>query len=173
MSQATSLPECQGVYSLSDPTTGEVFYVGASKNIRKRYYVHRHPGNPMRVIAERVQAIMRNGSEPVVTVLELVENGLADAEQRWITKMLASGHKLLNDRHVPAPKPEKPPGDPDASALGKKRWAGKTKEERSEFCSKAAKARLEKLTPERRAEIAAMGGRANSRESRAQRRLQS
>lgn len=173
MSQAMSLPESQGVYSLADPFTGEVFYVGASKNIRVRYRAHRNPSNQMRVIAERVQEIIGNGSEPVVAVLELVDSGLSDAEQRWIALMLSNGHKLLNDRHVPAPKPERRAGDPDASALGKKRWAGKTKEERSEFCSKAAKARMEKLTPERRAEISAKAGRATSREARAKRRLQS
>ena len=63
-------------------------------------------------------------------------------------------------------RPADPPTDEQvsasAAALGRKRWAGTTAEERSAAMRALALARAAKLTEARRAEIAAQGGRANT-----------
>lgn len=53
-----------------------------------------------------------------------------------------------------------------AVELGKKRWAGTTPEERSERMRAVAQGRMESMTAEQRAEVAAAGGRATAGKKR-------
>lgn len=88
------------IYSLSDPMTCEVRYIGKTISPRDRMYNH---------LAERrlthkanwIQSLLAEGLKPCMRVLEEFPIGVSDsvwqkAERRWIKRMRKAGFRLTN-----------------------------------------------------------------------------
>lgn len=84
------------IYSLSDPITGEIRYVGKTvKSLAKRLSAHlRERCNPHRV--RWIAKLLRTGLKPKIALLETVDGDWAETERRWIRKLRKAGHNLLN-----------------------------------------------------------------------------
>ena len=92
------LTDTYWVYSISDPQTGQVFYIGQTNNPRRRFYGHTQE----RSKSEKdrfITAMIAKDIWPTFTILERV-TGLKDAVARegyHIARMHEQGHPLLND----------------------------------------------------------------------------
>ena len=88
------------VYSLADPTTGRVRYVGRTIHPAKRLVQHLRWGqerynNPAKI--PWIDGLAERGLEPALTVLEEVSAPAGpDAERRWIAHFRATHDDLLN-----------------------------------------------------------------------------
>lgn len=90
------------IYTLADPRTNEVRYVGKTFNLKQRLYGHMH----FRGCWQRnknscwIQSLKSNGLKPVIEVLETFpENdvsGFESAEQFWIQTLRFYGCRLTN-----------------------------------------------------------------------------
>lgn len=85
------------IYTLSDPTTGAIRYVGHTKNsIEQRLYWHRvSPIN--RGVSQWLHDLAQAGLEPVAAVIEVVEwEDRHAVEQGHIKRLANEGCDLLN-----------------------------------------------------------------------------
>ncbi len=86
------------VYSISDPRTGQIRYVGVTHDARRRFQAHlRTAGLETNHKSNWLAALAREGHLPVFEVLES-GNGQewAAAEMRWIKVCRDLGHPLTN-----------------------------------------------------------------------------
>jgi hypothetical protein len=88
------------IYTLSDPDTGQVRYVGRSRNARRRLYDHvakaRSTGRTARVYCW-IRSLLARGVLPMVEVVEVCPaDQWAERERFWITSLRASGVDLTN-----------------------------------------------------------------------------
>lgn len=90
------------VYTLSDPRTGEIRYVGLTLNPAKRKYGHTH-GNSSASSGAWIEMLLAIGLEPVFEVAQKTGYYSGhDAECYHIRRCLDRGHRLLNRvRHAP------------------------------------------------------------------------
>jgi hypothetical protein len=91
------------IYTLADPRTGQVRYVGATSDVGARFKTHRSckggDNYPRKAWLAELRAL---GLTPVCVVLEEGPGtGYAD-ERKWIAFYLAIGADLTNVRHTPA-----------------------------------------------------------------------
>ena len=91
------LTDTYWVYSISDPCTGRVFYVGQTNNLRRRFNDHTRERNktPKDIY---ISTMIANDVWPVFTILERVK-GLRAAVERegyHISQLERQGHRLLN-----------------------------------------------------------------------------
>ncbi len=90
---------CWYIYSLTDPRTGTVRYVGKTKNVRRRLLQHiteatRKTGSYR---LHWIRSLLSSGMTPALSVLETGEGaGWQEAEQRWIASFRAAGAELVN-----------------------------------------------------------------------------
>lgn len=97
MSEFTS--KTVSIYALGDPRSGSIKYVGKSFDPYVRWLQHMEPshsndGTPKSIW---VNALLALGLEPDLIELETVpESQWGEAERRWVTKLRAEGHNLLN-----------------------------------------------------------------------------
>jgi hypothetical protein len=85
------------VYTLSDPTTGEVRYVGKTTNLQKRWVRHiRRPTRDKK--GGWVSSIIAQGLTPTIEVLEEIPQGedWRDVEKFWIGYLRFLGCRLTN-----------------------------------------------------------------------------
>lgn len=81
------------IYALANPLTREVRYVGLTRDIKARIRRYRNRAHTAH-LAHWLKSLQ---SDPLLTVLEVIEDGTADkAERRWIAYFRASGARLLN-----------------------------------------------------------------------------
>lgn len=85
------------IYTLSDPITGQVRYVGKTKaDLRRRLAQHLLPSN-LRKNTHKNAWLKSLNALPLLEVVEEVAPELADdAERFWITQFRAWGFKLTN-----------------------------------------------------------------------------
>ena len=83
------------IYSISNPLTNEVFYVGATLNIEQRAKQHISPSICYRC-TEMIQSIIKSGSMPLFTVLEIAEDNWREVEKKWIYHFIEKGEPMLN-----------------------------------------------------------------------------
>lgn len=99
------LPELMCVYSLIDPRFGSVFYIGSTKNLKKRYYRHLIVANSNTPEKSRldvysvVRAILSVGLYPKIKIIETADNSalLKERETFWIEQHIKIGSKLENN----------------------------------------------------------------------------
>jgi len=91
------------IYTLSDPDSGFVRYVGKAKNIRQRFYLHLYEVKKRFINTKKnawIKHLLNLGKEPVIEVLEVIEseneNEWKDAEKFWITTLRFLGLDLTN-----------------------------------------------------------------------------
>lgn len=95
------------IYALCDPNTGDIRYIGQSKNSAKRLKQHmRDAKRRSTPVYLWINALAAKRLVPVVKVLEITENG-NEAEQRQIELSRTRGDQLLNvadgGTHIPCP----------------------------------------------------------------------
>lgn len=87
------------IYTLSDPRTGEVRYVGKAFNVKSRLRQHLKPRADQRRTPNTswLVSLRRAGVEPVLTVIETCgEDVWAERERHHIAAFRAAGVKLNN-----------------------------------------------------------------------------
>lgn len=83
------------IYTISDPITNNVFYVGATVNIEQRAKQHMSSSISYRC-TETIQEIMEKGNLPLFTVLEIAYDDWRDIEKKWIYHFIEKGEPMLN-----------------------------------------------------------------------------
>jgi hypothetical protein len=115
-----------------------------------------------------IRALLASGVEPAVVVLDRVPaDGLFDAEVRWIAKLRAGGHNLVNG--TPGGEGRRGPMPPGARERMSAARRGKPKspEHRAAIAAALTGRKAPERTPEWRAVLAAkMRGREHSSETR-------
>lgn len=102
-------------YSLSDPLTNEVYYIGKTENVEKRYSQHcSNPSGRVKVnvgLTLWLGTLFELGLKPIITVIDIIPDiydgpGPMDAgsvrERELIAEYWTNGHPLLN--HINKPK---------------------------------------------------------------------
>lgn len=89
------------IYGLFDPETNELRYVGRTRHLKKRLYLHRT--KPSGDLKEWVCELNRRGVRPDMRVLAECEMDGILEEQEWIRKSLREGVRLLNERLLDRP----------------------------------------------------------------------
>ena len=86
------------IYSLSDPDTGEVRYVGKSIDVKRRFWTHcREQKNDNTHRARWIAKLLRQEKLPMLTVIEVVEEpAWQEAETKWIAYYRGLGCSLVN-----------------------------------------------------------------------------
>lgn len=91
------------IYTLSDPDSGQVMYVGKSVNPTKR--LKSHVSNCDGGVQKRkwVAELKSLGKQPIMNIVDIVENGddWRTREKEWIHRYFAENPKLLNVIHKP------------------------------------------------------------------------
>lgn len=86
------------IYTLSDPDTNEIRYVGKSNNPIKRLSDHIYHCN--RTITHKnnwIKSLIKENKRPVVNILEEVPASNWEVfEKYWINKLIEEGHNLTN-----------------------------------------------------------------------------
>lgn len=87
------------IYTLIDPTTNEIRYVGKANNPDKRLSAHvynsSYKSNPHKF--NWIRKLRRQGLKPIMHVIEIcAESEWKQREQYWIARYRKSNHKLLN-----------------------------------------------------------------------------
>jgi hypothetical protein len=88
------------LYTLADPVTGDVRYVGQCGDVTTRFAGHMHEarsgsGNPAK--SKWIGSLLANGMKPIMTIIAIAP--LVDAlriEKTIIRKMRAEGYDLVN-----------------------------------------------------------------------------
>ena len=89
------------VYTLSDPRTGDVRYVGWTIDIARRLYLHiwhssRHKEKNT-YKAKWIQSLLKVGVDPAIQVIESGRgDGWKESEPKWISHFKSLGCKLTN-----------------------------------------------------------------------------
>lgn len=87
------------IYTLSDPGTQEVRYVGLSQNAHKRLAMHLlNPGKQDSPKNQWVQELLKDGTAPILSIIETPETRkeAEDREAYWIQYYLKSHAPLFN-----------------------------------------------------------------------------
>lgn len=87
------------IYTLIDPTTNEIRYVGKANNPEKRLEAHIYgsqvDSNPHKY--HWIKKLRRAGLKPILHVIEIcADSEWKQREKYWIAKYRKSNHKLLN-----------------------------------------------------------------------------
>jgi len=85
------------IYTLIDPFSNEVFYVGRSINPENRFIQHlKYPKNIN--LKNRIDSIIKKGSKPVMNIVQVCKKDVAiERELYWINKF-AQQFNLTNRR---------------------------------------------------------------------------
>lgn len=89
-----------GVYTISDPTTMEVRYVGKTNDIRqrKRSHIQVARWNPKTYVQRWISSIIKQGREPIFTMIQRCGSCECayEAEAYWIKEFFRRGYRLCN-----------------------------------------------------------------------------
>lgn len=88
------------IYSLSDPDTREIRYIGKANNIQYRLWAHIHEAkNDLRNMhkCNWIKTLLKEDKKPIIEIIEEVSlDGWKDAEIYWIAQFKAWGFNLIN-----------------------------------------------------------------------------
>jgi len=89
------------IYTLSDPTDGEIKYVGKTKNMKERLWRHLGPSNLKNAWTSKTKWILWLKNQGLKPLIEILDEGDADnidnLERYWISQIKQWGYKLKND----------------------------------------------------------------------------
>jgi group I intron endonuclease len=85
------------IYTLSDPITNQIRYVGKTQNLNERFRSHVNAKKSNKHKVNWINKLKNNGFLPVIEVLDVVSRDSWElAEKYWIQQMKAWGFNLLN-----------------------------------------------------------------------------
>lgn len=88
------------IYTLTDPRTGEIRYIGKANNPQTRFRVHTSPRRYQKdtyYVSRWICALAKAGFKPYLNVLEMVHMSVwREKEKEWITHYRRLGNKLTN-----------------------------------------------------------------------------
>lgn len=88
------------IYSLSDPDTKEIRYIGKANNLKLRLWSHIHEAkHNLRNLhkCNWIKLLLKNGKKPIIEVIEeVVIEEWIDCEKYWIAQFKAWGFNLIN-----------------------------------------------------------------------------
>lgn len=87
------------VYTLSDPHTGAIRYVGKTcRGLKQRLKDHLLPKNLKARTHKNcwLKALAARGAKPVIEIVEVAGDGVDEAERFWISQFRALGFDLTN-----------------------------------------------------------------------------
>ena len=92
------IPETYYIYSLSDPNTGDVKYIGATNDVNSRFNIHIYDSKTNVTYKDRwISSLIKEGLKPILTVLdECPFYFYREKEAEQIVKHIKSGCVLFN-----------------------------------------------------------------------------
>lgn len=87
------------IYTLSDPTTGEIRYVGKTINIKRRFYQHTNKKiqqNSKTHVSNWLLSLLDKSNKPIIEIIETCEKAWEEREIYWIEYYKNLGCKLCN-----------------------------------------------------------------------------
>lgn len=87
------------IYTLTDPRTHEVRYVGKTNNVSKRFKEHVRTSKGKQTWCARwIATLLLDGVKPIITVIAILEDGTdwGVEEKNWISCFKATGSNLCN-----------------------------------------------------------------------------
>lgn len=96
--EGKEIPQCSGIYALVCPVTGDIRYIGKSKNIRRRYNNHKSASsNKSHPVTRWTAKLRTKGLSPCLSILyEGQEEELDEREIYFIKKYREAGSNLMN-----------------------------------------------------------------------------
>lgn len=90
------------IYALADPRTGDIRYVGSTRNSKQRLNSHLYADKSSRLRTQWIRELRERGLKPELLLLETTEETKRiQREHHWYKHFKARGHDLLNDLHTP------------------------------------------------------------------------
>lgn len=90
--------ETTNIYTLTDPDTNEVRYVGKSNNIKARYSKHCSVSDKKTHKANWINKLLRENKKPILEILDIVPiEDWVFWEMYWISQMKTWGFNLTNN----------------------------------------------------------------------------
>lgn len=85
------------IYTLSNPITNEVRYIGKTNNISKRYSAH-IKDNSKSYKSSWIKSLLNNNVLPIIEILEEFDNEIDcyESEKYWIEQFINWGFRLTN-----------------------------------------------------------------------------
>lgn len=86
------------IYTLSNPLTNEIKYVGKTINLRTRYAGHLSNGklNRCSKVSNWIKNLLNNNLKPVMEIIDSTDNDWASLEVYWISQLKTWGFDLKN-----------------------------------------------------------------------------
>ena len=88
------------IYTLTDPDTNQVRYVGKTVNVKRRYYGHTNENSNKRLknshLANWLLLLLKNNKKPILEVIDECDSNWEELEKYWIAQFKAWGFKLTN-----------------------------------------------------------------------------
>ena len=85
------------IYTLSDPNTNEVRYVGKTTNITRRYYLHKTESKTGVTHKSKWFAkLLMEGRKPTLEIVDIVDTNWQFWESYWISQFKSWGFDLCN-----------------------------------------------------------------------------
>jgi len=101
INEAEEVKQQYYIYTLSDPTTGDVKYVGKTKDTKDRIRRHMEPSNLKNAWTSKTKWILWLKNQGLKPEIEILDEGDADniddLEIYWIEQLKQWGYKLKND----------------------------------------------------------------------------
>ena len=90
--------ETTNIYTLTDPRTNEVRYVGKANNVSQRYKAHLNRARKHQIHKKNwIELLKREGLKPIIEVVEVVPiNEWIFWEKYWISQFRVWGFNLIN-----------------------------------------------------------------------------
>lgn len=90
--------ETTNIYTLTDPRTNEIRYVGKANNITQRYKAHLNRARKHQIHKKNwIESLKREGLKPIIYVIDIVPiNEWIFWETYWISQIRSWGYSLIN-----------------------------------------------------------------------------
>ena len=93
-----AMPISTNIYTLSDPDTNEIRYVGKANNLQTRLKAHCNPARKRKSHKKSwIQSLLAKGKKPLIEVIDhVLQSEWVFWEEYWIRQLTAWGMRLTN-----------------------------------------------------------------------------